>query len=178
MNNKPQKAVFLDRDGVINRCAAPHCYITRWKDFEFLPGAIDGIKMLNEAGYLVLIVTNQRGIARGMCTAEQIATLHRSMCEELEKMGAHIDGIYVCPHDDGECECRKPEIGLFLQAESEWYIDKEKSWCIGDFQSDIEAGNKYGINTILIGDTSKQYGQTLTYCSLEEAGKYLASLEE
>lgn len=143
------KVVFLDRDGVINRKAAPHDYIKSWKEFVFLPGVIDAIRQLNEAGYLVLLVTNQRGIARGLMRHEDVEEIHRNMCRKLEMGGGHIEGIYVCPHDIGECTCRKPDIGLFLKAEKDYEIDKEASWMVGDSISDVQAGKKYGIKTIL-----------------------------
>ncbi|MCC8104936.1 MAG: HAD family hydrolase [Clostridiales bacterium] len=143
-----RKAVFLDRDGLINRQALPHQYITKWEEFEFLPNVPEAIRELNNAGYLVLIVTNQRGIARGIVTMEEVEELHHQMCKTLEANGAGIDGIYVCPHNDGECHCRKPEIGLFLQAEQEFEIDKESSWMVGDSESDAQAGKNYGVRTI------------------------------
>lgn len=177
-NDRLRKAVFLDRDGVINKCAAPHCYISKWEDFEFLTGAVKGIETFNKAGYLTLIISNQRGIARGLCTEAEVDALHARMCEQMEKEGAHIDGIYICPHNEGECRCRKPDIGLFLNAERDFGIDKKKSFCIGDFQSDIEAGIRYGVSTVLIGNGRKDYGQDYTFSSLEEAALYLAGLEE
>lgn len=142
------KAVFLDRDGLINVQAPPHQYITRWEEFRFLPGVPEAIRRLNEAGYLVLIVSNQRGVARGMMTMEAVEDIHRHMCAALAKAGAHIDGIYVCPHNEGECHCRKPEIGLFLQAERDFPIDKSQSWMVGDSDTDTEAGRRYGVRTI------------------------------
>lgn len=177
-NRRPQKTVFLDRDGVINKCAAPHYYISRWDDFEFLHGAVEGIRALNDAGYLVLLISNQRGIARGLYTVEEVNKLHKKMCGCLAESGARIDGIYICPHNYGECNCRKPDIGLFQRAEQEWMIDKEKSYCIGDFESDIKAGITYGIKTILIGNTAEEYGQDYTFSSLQMAGAYLAKGEE
>ena len=143
-----RKTVFLDRDGLINVKAAPHRYITLWEDFRFLPGVPEAIRALNEAGYLVLVVTSQRGVARGMMTMEAVEDIHRNMCQALVEAGAHIDGIYVCPHNEGECHCRKPEIGLFLQAERDFPIDKAKSWMIGDSDTDTEAGRRYGVRTI------------------------------
>lgn len=104
--------------------------------------------MLNDAGYLTLIVTNQRGVARGIMTMKDVDDIHQYMCDELEKIGAHIDGIYVCPHNYGQCHCRKPDIGLFLQAEEDFNIDKSKSWMVGDSESDFESGQRYGVNTI------------------------------
>lgn len=144
-----RKAVFLDRDGLINVQAAPHHYITAWEDFHFLPGVPEAIRALNEAGYLVLIVTSQRGVARGMMTMEAVEDIHRRMCEALAEADAHIDGIYVCPHNEGECTCRKPDIGLFLQAESDFPIDRASSWMVGDSDTDVEAGRRYGVRTIL-----------------------------
>lgn len=177
-NRRPQKTVFLDRDGVINKGAAPHCYISGWDDFEFLHGAVEGIRALNDAGYLVLLISNQRGIARELYTVEEVDRLHEKMCGCLAEAGAHIDGIYICPHDYGECNCRKPDIGLFKQAEQEWKIDKKKSYCIGDSECDIKAGINYGIKTILIGNKTEEYGQDYTFISLQTAGAYLAQRGE
>lgn len=142
------KAVFLDRDGLINRQAPEHDYIKSWADFRFLPGVSEAVRRLNEAGYLVLVVTNQRGVARGIMTMEAVNEIHETMCRELAKAGAHIHKVFVCPHESGTCTCRKPDIGLFLQAEREFEIDKRKSWMVGDSDSDVEAGRKYGIRTI------------------------------
>lgn len=156
-----RKAVFLDRDGVINRQAPIHDYIKTWDAFEFLPGVAGAIRELNEAGYLVLIISNQRGVARGMMTMETVREIDRRMCAELAKEGAHIDGIYVCPHDYGQCTCRKPDIGLFLQAERDFPIDKAASWTIGDSDIDVEAGRRYGTRTILTRDLRSAVRQIL-----------------
>lgn len=147
-----RKTVFLDRDGLINRQAAPHRYIGRPEDFEILPGVPEAIRALNEAGYLVVVVTNQRGVARGMLTMEEIAEVHARLRSELKKSGARVDAIYVCPHADGECHCRKPDTGLFLMAEKDFDIDKGRSWMIGDSDTDVEAGRRYGVRTILTTD--------------------------
>ena len=143
-----RKAVFLDRDGIINRQAPEHDYIKSWQEFSFLSGVPEAVRKLNEAGYLVLIVTNQRGVARGMMTMDAVSDIHEKMCRELAKTEAYVDGIYVCPHENGTCTCRKPEIGLFLQAEQEFEIDKSQSWMVGDGDSDVEAGQRYGVRTI------------------------------
>ena len=142
------KTIFLDRDGVINRQPAPHDYVKRWEEFEFLPGVPQAIRRLNEAGYRVLVVTNQRGIALQRMTTDDVNDIHSHMREELAKNGAHVDGIYVCPHDYGQCRCRKPDIGLFLQAERDFEIDKRASYMIGDDKSDIIAGQRYGVKGI------------------------------
>lgn len=166
-----KKVVFLDRDGVINRCAPPHEYICSWDAFEFLPGVAQAISMLNKAGYLVIVVSNQRGIARGMLSPEGLQSINERMCAELEHCGAHIDAIYICPHEKGVCDCRKPKIGLFLQAERDFDIDKAGSWMVGDSQSDITAGRSYSVKTMLIG--RNDYGQDASCASLLEAAKYI-----
>ncbi|NCB92497.1 MAG: HAD family hydrolase [Clostridia bacterium] len=142
------KAVFLDRDGLINQQAPEHDYIKSWMEFRFLPGVPEAIHKLNEAGYLVLVVTNQRGVARGIMSMDAVNEIHEIMCRELAETGAYIHKVYVCPHESNTCTCRKPDIGLFLQAEREFEIDKQSSWMVGDSDSDMEAGRKYGVRTI------------------------------
>ena len=146
------KIAFLDRDGVINVKASEHDYIKKPSEFVFLPMAKEAIRLLNQAGYKVIVISNQRGIARNLMTIEDLKAIHHYMCLSLDEVGANIDSIYVCPHDKGCCSCRKPGIGLFLQAEKVYLVDKERSWMIGDSKSDIEAGIKYGVKTIKIGE--------------------------
>lgn len=150
------KVIFLDRDGVINKKALPHSYITRWEEFEILPGVCEAIRKCNKAGYYTAIVSNQRGIAKGICSRKQIDSLHEKMREYLTKKGAVIDITCICPHDNGECTCRKPEPGLLYMAEKQLWeerkekVDKERSWMIGDFISDVKAGQAYGVKTVWI----------------------------
>lgn len=165
------KTVFLDRDGVINKKAGLHEYIKKWDEFEFLPGVLRALYLLKSYGYYLIIITNQRGVARNMMDMDDVNEIHNKMCTKLALIGIKIDGIYVCPHGIGECTCRKPEIGLFLQAEKDFEIDKEKSWMIGDSFSDIAAGKKYGIKTIFIG--SKNESANFSFCSLLEAAAFL-----
>lgn len=113
-----------------------------------MPGVPEAIRALNRAGYLVIIVTNQRGVARGMLTMTDVEDVHAYMRETLAKSGAHVDGIYVCPHEIGECTCRKPDIGLFLMAERDYTIDKARSWMVGDSNTDVEAGERYGVRSL------------------------------
>lgn len=139
------KAVFLDRDGVINRLIVDG-YVTTWDEFIFNEGVIEAIKELNEAGFKVIIVTNQSGINRGIMTEQSLLDIHSRMVEEVEKAGAHIDGIYYCPHAPHEaCGCRKPETGLFDQVNTDFEIDYSESWFIGDFESDRGVANKMGL---------------------------------
>lgn len=155
------KAMFLDRDGLINKSAPLHEYIQSWEQFEFLPNVQQAIRKLNDAGYFVIIVTNQRGVARGLMTLEDVSEIHKQMCSELDKAGAHIDGIYVCPHENGTCNCRKPDTGLLLMAEQDFDIDKAYSWLIGDSETDRQAALKYGIRAIVTTDLLSAVNQIL-----------------
>jgi len=148
---KKCKCVFLDRDGVINKKALEGDYIKKWSEFKFLSNVKETLKRLNKAGFLVIIITNQQGIAKGVMTEQDLKDIHTKMIEELKKSGAKIDGIYYCPHDEKDnCNCRKPKIGLFLEAKKDFNIALNKSWLVGDSNSDILAGKKAGCRNILI----------------------------
>lgn len=144
------RAVFLDRDGTIAK-DVPYC--SRPEDFELLPGAGTAIRLLNERGLKVIIITNQSGIARGYFTEEVLERIHHKMRRDLERFGAHIDAIYYCPHhpDDG-CQCRKPKPGLIHQAARDHGVELSKSFFIGDKPLDIEAGHSAGCKVVLISD--------------------------
>ena len=184
VENKKRKAIFLDRDGVINKKAADGDYIKSWDEFEFLPRVKEAIRRLNKSGFLVIIASNQRGIARGLMTEDDLKEIHTKMQQELAKEGAKIDGIYYCPHDiEDHCGCRKPEPGLLLKAAREHDIDLSQSWMIGDRETDIEAGKRAGCRTILIGSalasgTLKGMGPDLVAKSLAEAVDKLLGREE
>jgi len=154
---KKCKCVFLDRDGVINKKAPEGDYIKNWSEFKFLPGVKEAIKRLNKAGFLVIIVTNQRGIAKGLMTKEDLEDIHSKMIKELKKSGVRINSIYYCPHDEKDnCNCRKPKSGMFLRAKEDFEIDFTKSWVIGDSIADIEAGKIIKCETILINKFNKK----------------------
>ena len=145
------KIIFLDRDGVINRCPKDHEYITKWEDFEFLDHVPKAIKILNDDNYKVIVITNQRCVALHIITLEEINTLHDKLNAALDESGAHIDAFYVCTHDVDVCKCRKPKIGLFLMAELDFFVNKRQSYMIGDSECDVIAGQRYGVKTIFIG---------------------------
>lgn len=139
------RAVFLDRDGVLNRKIPDGEYVTAPEELVMIPGAAEAVRCLNEKGWLVLLVTNQRGIARGKFTEADLALVHKKLQDELQAVGAHLDGIYVCPHEKDCCDCRKPKPGLLLQAREDFpQIDFEQSAMIGDSESDMEAGRAAG----------------------------------
>jgi histidinol-phosphate phosphatase family protein len=149
VNEAKIQVVFLDRDGVIN--VNRDDYVKSWSEFEFLPGAKDAIKMLNETNYWVIIVTNQSPIGRGIFDHNTLEEIHTKMLQELSDAGAHIDAIYYCPHSpDDECGCRKPKPGLLIRAAEELNIDLNNSWLIGDSDGDIEAGKAAGCKTFKV----------------------------
>lgn len=151
--SQKQKAIFLDRDGTINKYVG---FLSNPEQFELIPGVAEAVKMINKSGYLAIVVTNQPVIARGECTWQELQAIHDKMETELGKDGAFIDAIYVCPHhpDKGfegerpeykkDCDCRKPKPGLMLQAAKDFNIDLSLSYMIGDSERDIEAGMSAG----------------------------------
>lgn len=147
-----KKVVFLDRDGVINKKPARGEYVKNWQEFEFLPGAIEGLKLLSKKGYIIFIITNQAGIGRKIMTEQDLELIHQKLKEELKKENVEIAGIYYCPHRiDENCQCRKPKPGLLLQAAKEHNLDLKKSIFIGDEERDLQAGKAAGCRTIIIG---------------------------
>ena len=145
-----RKAAFIDRDGVLNEERA---YVHRAEDFEFVPGALEALKRLRAAGYLLVVVTNQSGIARGLYSEADYLALTRHMRERLEAEGLHLDAVEYCPHlPDApleqyrlECDCRKPKPGMLNRAIRSLGIDPGASFLVGDRLSDVEAGHAAGI---------------------------------
>jgi D-glycero-D-manno-heptose 1,7-bisphosphate phosphatase len=142
------KAVFLDRDGVINQKPHGGEYITSWEDFHILPGVAEGITLLNKAGYMVLVVTNQRCVANGLLSVADLEKIHEQMLQALLRAGAQLDAIYYCPHDyEHSCGCRKPAPGMLLEAARVRGVDLRSSWMIGDSEIDVQAGMNAGCKT-------------------------------
>jgi D-glycero-D-manno-heptose 1,7-bisphosphate phosphatase len=149
------EVVFLDRDGIINRKAPEGQYISRWNQVQLLPGAASAIAALNRSGRRVIVVSNQRGIALGLYTSADVEEVQRRLQEHLAIHGAHIDGFYYCPHDGGQCDCRKPGTGMFLQAFRDFPgASPANSVMIGDSLSDIEAARALGMPAIFIQGNS------------------------
>lgn len=147
-------AVFLDRDGTIN---VEKEYLYRAEEFEFTSGAVDAIRLFNQAGYLVIVVTNQSGVARGYYTEADVKQLHCHIDAVLASQGARVDAWYYCPHhEQGKppynqaCDCRKPMPGMLLQAAADHAIDLTRSWMVGDKPADIEAGQAAGCRPVLV----------------------------
>jgi len=180
LKNK-QKAVFLDRDGTLNRYVG---FLRKTEEFELISGVTEALRGINRSGYLAIVVTNQPVIARGEVTEEQLEQIHGRMEMLLGKEGAYVDAIYHCPHhpDKGyageieelkiDCSCRKPKPGMLLKAAEDYNIDLSESWMVGDGKRDIEAGKAAGCKTILLG--TDEFGQDDTCTGLLEfTNKYI-----
>jgi len=145
------KAVFLDRDGVINKKPRMHDYAKSWEEFELLPTVIEALKYVKSLGYIVVVVTNQRGVSRGLVEETTVDDIHNKLNSILKKHGAGVDAFYFCPHDyEDKCDCRKPAPGLILQAAKELDIDLRQSILIGDTKEDMQCGTAAGVKTYLM----------------------------
>lgn len=161
-----QKAVFLDRDGTLNKYCG---FITKPEQLELLEGVAEAVKKINESGYLAIVVSNQPVIARGDCSFDELKEIHNKLETELGNYGAYVDDIYFCPHhpDKGfegeraeykiDCACRKPKPGMLLQAAKEYHIDLSQSYMVGDSFRDIEAGLAAGCKTVYIGQKDTEH---------------------
>lgn len=154
-----KKAVFFDRDGVLN---IDKNYLYKIEEFEWQQDAMQAVQFLKEQGYFIVVVTNQSGIARGYYTEQDMDLLHEHMQTELAKLGTSIDAFYHCPHLPNaevaayavKCDCRKPAPGMILQAIKDHGLDAEQSFLIGDKNRDIEAGNAAGVTGYLYKEGS------------------------
>lgn len=173
---KKQKAIFLDRDGTINRYVG---FMTCIDDFELLPGVVDAIKIFRDLGYLVIVITNQPVIARGDITIDELDEIHKKMETLLGNEGAYVDDLFYCPHhpDKGfegevlkykvECGCRKPKPGMLFEAARKYNIELSESWMVGDGENDIKAGRNAGCKTCFLSKNhTKDLGQVYTLSSL------------
>lgn len=153
--SKLAKAIFLDRDGTIIRHVE---LMRRVSDIKILPHAAESIKKLNKLGFLVIVVTNQPVVARGLAVPKEIDAIHAVLISQFKKKGAKIDAVYFCPHHPNAdvkkyrlgCRCRKPEPGMLLKALKKYKIDPERSYMIGDAMIDVVAGKRAGLKTILV----------------------------
>lgn len=164
---KKKKAVFLDRDGTI---VAHEPYLSSPDQLKLLPNAVQGIRLFREYGYLIIIVTNQSGVARGFFDEERLMLIHKRLMDMLEEEGVVIDGIYYCPHHtEGiieqykiNCDCRKPSPGMLLDAARKYHIDLTQSLMIGDSEADMLAGRNAGCKCVLIRNSHIDETSTAT----------------
>lgn len=192
LKNK-QRAIFLDRDGTINVYRG---LINKAEDFELLPNVSEAVRLINESGYLAIVVTNQPVIARGECTFEELSKMHMKLETLLGKDGAYIDDLYFCPHhpDSGykgeipelkiKCDCRKPKTGMLLKAAEKFNINLKLSWMIGDTSRDVMTGVNAGMKTVLVntGDNSLAGGfevvPTVETSDILEAVRFILESEK
>ncbi len=169
-------AVFFDRDGTICKDLG---YIDSEDKIVVIRGAGEAIRKLNEAGFKVVIITTQSGVARGYFTIETLQRVNKRLTEILKKDGAQIDGIYFCPHHpDENCECRKPKPGLILKAKRKFNLNLKNSWVVGDKKEDIELGKNAGSKSILVltgygKETKKKVKPDYTVSNIKEAVKII-----
>jgi D-glycero-D-manno-heptose 1,7-bisphosphate phosphatase len=173
-------AVFLDRDGTINVKAPEGSYVCTPSQLRLLPRAGSAIRTLNEAGILVLVVTNQRGVASQLLSLDDVHEVHRALTARLRRFGARVDEFYVCPHADGSCTCRKPAPGLLFQASRERPgLRLERTVMIGDSETDVAAANAVGACAIRLGPEGTRSAASHIYRDLWSAvGALVGSIDE
>ena len=143
-----RRCVFLDRDGVINVKQPDGHYVCHWKQFEWIESSIDWIRLFNTLDYLVIVVTNQRAVAKGLITSQHLDDIHARMVAALANRGGVIDDVFVCPHEIDSCDCRKPKPGLVYAARDKWNIDLAQSIMIGDSPSDQQLAERCGLKFV------------------------------
>jgi D-glycero-D-manno-heptose 1,7-bisphosphate phosphatase len=144
-----QPTIFVDRDGVINQNRTDH--VLAWKDFHFLEGSLEALALLNEAGYQVIVVTNQAAITRKLISVAELDFIHQQMCNVIEAHGGFVKNIFYCHHLPTEgCNCRKPKPGLLLQAARNYNINLADSWLVGDHLTDVQAATAAGAKPVLV----------------------------
>jgi D-glycero-D-manno-heptose 1,7-bisphosphate phosphatase len=150
------RAAFLDRDGVINRNAPPGDYVKWVQELEILPGAPEAIRILNDLGFVVIVVTNQRGVSLGTMSIENLEAIHSALTEQLAAAGARLDAIYYCPHAEHTCDCRKPATGMFRQALERFPdVALNQSVVVGDSWRDMDAASALGCARVLVAESEK-----------------------
>ena len=164
----PQRAVILDRDGVLNERPPRAEYVRSYEEFRWLPGAIEALRLLKQRGFLLILASNQPGIARGVMTESDLDEIHSRMQAELSEAGASVDGIYCCHHgwDDG-CGCRKPRPGLLYQAQRDYHLDLTKTTVIGDDERDIQAADAAGCPSLLVTEERSLLDVVREYLAIE-----------
>ncbi len=178
-----RRAAFLDRDGVIN---IDHGYVSDWENFDLYPGVVDTMRALQEAGYCLVIVTNQSGIGRGYYSEETFWQLMQRLSDFLSQQGVTVSGVYFCPHHPTNalpqyrkaCDCRKPAPGMLLAAAKDLRIDLAQSLFVGDKRSDMEAGEQAGVGQLFfVNDEGKSHPGAITVSTLASVPTLLRNEE-
>jgi D-glycero-D-manno-heptose 1,7-bisphosphate phosphatase len=145
-----RRGAFFDRDGVINVSPEPGRYVRSWEEFQLIPEAVEWIRLFNAIEMPVIVVTNQRGISRGLVNSVELARIHSNMRAALSRRGARVDDVYHCPHEENECDCRKPGPEMFYQAARKWKLDLRRSVVLGDSWRDRDAAAKIGAHFVAV----------------------------
>ena len=168
------RAVFLDRDGTLNVRPPVHEYVRDVDDFVWLPGSLEALARLAGAGYLLAVVSNQRGVARGLVTEDALRRVEHRMLHDLRAHGGRIDAFRYCVHDLAEgCDCRKPKPRMVLDLARELDLDLARSWMVGDSDDDVLAGQAAGCRTVLVGGPPRASRPSLVARDLAEASLHL-----
>ena len=178
-----RRAVFLDRDGVIN---VDHGYVSSWDQFEFLPGVPAALRQLQSAGYVLVVVSNQSGIGRGFYTEGEFAALSTQLIDFLADHNIALTAIYHCPHHPTEalggykrdCDCRKPRPGMIIRGINDWQLEPEVCALVGDKLSDIEAGQGAGIGHLFRVDNAAEHDGVTAVTGLPEVVEYLTAIND
>lgn len=154
-----KKCFFFDRDGIINESPGEGKYVKKWEEFKLIPDFIEILRIIQKLSFEAIVVTNQRGIALGIMSKEDVEMIHtKLMMLLMSKYKLKLLDILYCPHDEGQCNCRKPQPGMLLKAAKKHMIDLRSSWMVGDDPRDIEAGHNAGCKTILVGHKKSTAG--------------------
>lgn len=173
------KAFFFDRDGVVNQVPQEgKRYIETWEEFHLMPGFVDVMRQVSDAGYVSVVITNQRGVGRGIVPQEELDRIHGNLKRELEEVhGLTLTDIYYCPHAEDGCACRKPAPGMILEAAETHNLDLSGSWMVGDQPKDIEAGRAAGCRTIYVGER-EDVEADVCVASMRELDSLIAELPD
>jgi D-glycero-D-manno-heptose 1,7-bisphosphate phosphatase len=174
--NKMTPCIFFDRDGIVNQSPGPG-YVERWADFHLLPEFVSILRTIAGLGYAAVIITNQRGVALGHMTIDDVEDIHRRL-RSLLKTQHHLEllDILYCPHERNTCECRKPKPGMLLEAARRHHLDLSLSWMIGDSAKDVEAGHAAGCRTILVGNATPTLPPDFHFPSMSALSTAIATI--
>lgn len=176
MGGLSRAAAFLDREGTLNVRPAEHEYVTSPSEFVWLPGAREGVRRLQQTGFVLAVVSNQRGVARGLVSVSAVRDIERRIQADLAPFGCRVEQFRYCFHDLADrCECRKPRPGMLLELARDLDLDLSRSWMIGDMQSDVGAGKAAGCRTAFIGSSREQRGADVVAPSLDQASRKIAT---
>ena len=171
-----RRCFFFDRDGIVNESPGPGKYVEQWEDFHLKPGFVQVLRRITSLGFASVVITNQRCVALGRLTVADLERMHDRFRALLrERHGLEVTDILYCPHDRGECDCRKPKPGLLFEAARRHGLDLPGSWMVGDSATDVEAGLAAGCRTILVGAAGPAGSATVSVASLEELDSLIAA---